>query len=288
MVDTSGKYMFLASAMFSLCTACAKGAGKRVPTFEKVFVRSVFNTLLCFRGSMVDEVSYLSLKQKICLFLRGSAGFIALYAYFEGTQVLPLGTLTLISRFHPVLSSIAGGLFLGEKLYRHQFWTLFFALVGVGIIANPSFGQASFNGVLVALVAAIFTAVAFTFVRYLVKLGTPQHLIVLSFHSIGVPFSLLLGYNSFVVPNLKEGLWLAGSIVFMQFGQYFMTKLLGMRTLANSASSSFLIVVWNSCIGLIMGDDWPSLSVLVGFAFIILPISLGEIYAKSVVVKKTM
>ena len=74
---------------------------------------------------------------QLCLVARGVVGFIALYCYFEGTRVLPLGNLTVISRLHPALSSVLCAVLLDEPLRRSQLWVLGSAMLGVAIVAQP-------------------------------------------------------------------------------------------------------------------------------------------------------
>lgn len=267
-----------AAFFFSLCTACAKGAGRRIPTFEKVFIRSFLNVLFVAvtQRKELTEIWYsLGLKPKLLLAARGCAGFIALFCYFEGTQHLPLSDLTIITRFHPVLSSIFCAWALGEVLTQGHYLSFALSLVGVCCVAQPT-GQGSWLGSAIALTAAIFTAVAFTLVRTLALLGVPRSAIIFAFHFASVPLSAMLGWTSFIHPSPVEWVWLCGTALTMQLAQMCMTELLERRQVASAAPSSFLTIFWNTLFGTLLGDNLPNPMAWLGCAFIVGPLVVAE------------
>ena len=273
-------YVVGAAFFFSLCTACAKGAGSRISTYEKVAIRSVFNSIyliLARRRELRDGLARLDATTKWLLVARGTAGFVALWCYFEGTQLLPLAHLTIISRLHPALSSVACAIFLGEAMRREHWIVLASSLAGVWCVAQPaaSHDTASLTGVAVALTAALFTAVAFTLVRALNLRQVAMPCIIFAFHFWSVVLSVA-GFRAFVWPTQTEWRWLWGTVITMQLAQVCMTRLLRVRAVASAAPSSFLIVVFNIAFGLALGDDVPNASACAGCALILIPMAVVE------------
>ena len=281
-VASSTHFVVGAALFFSLCTACAKGAGPRIPTYEKVFIRSFLNAaylVIGRRRALVAGITKLDGGTRALLVARGAAGFVALFCYFEGTQILPLAHLTIITRLHPALSSLACAALLGEALRREHYVLLASSLAGVALVAQPSAAagaEVSATGVAIALTAAVFTAVAFTLVRALNLRGVPPDVIIFAFHAGGGLLSALLGGAQFVWPRQTEWRWLWGTVITMQLAQACMTRLLRARAVASAAPSSFLIVVFNILCGLALGDPFPNAFACAGCALIVGPLALVE------------
>jgi drug/metabolite transporter (DMT)-like permease len=119
---------------FALCGTCTKAAGRRISTHEKLFLRSIL--ILCFLlvehgvTGIKGTIARVPPRHRLLLLMRGTAGFIALTAYFEGSMLMPLSTMTVTTRIHPVLSTIGGAIFLGEKAPSSTWISLLLALVG--------------------------------------------------------------------------------------------------------------------------------------------------------------
>lgn len=282
--------LVLSSMSFALCTAFAKACGKHVPTLEKVFFRSFFTSLVLLlpsavpsfgtmgpknngSPSLVSQLSSLTTSQRLVLVRRGTCGFIALFCYFEGASVLPLGTLTVITRFHPVLSAL-----LSDGVTADLAVVLVLSVLGVLLVASPALfvvkgAQTEIPpfGLGLAVTAVVFTSAAFISIRKANLLEIPAQAIIFSFHAVATPVSFLLGYQTFVLPSLWELSLLVGTAVTMQAAQLCQTELLKRRTVARASPSSYLIVIWNVIVGLFLGDPFPAWETMVGCALILVP-----------------
>ena len=197
---------------FAACTASAKAMGSRVPTLEKVFIRSILCAAISIASEGPGDV-YRALKLQSAtnialLGLRGSLGFIALFCYFDAATVMPLVRLTLITRLHPAISSALAPKLLGEPVRSRAIVTLIIAGAGVVVVAlekaKTSDGAGAGAGTAaasaaaalvqrsdaIALCAAVFTSAAFLCIRTLTLRKVPPKLIVLGFHAGGIPWSL--------------------------------------------------------------------------------------------------
>jgi drug/metabolite transporter (DMT)-like permease len=183
-------YMLGAAFFFSLMSLLVKIAGQRLPVAEIVFARSaVMLVISCFLvrqliSAKKNDGTGLSMwgNRKSLLILRGLVGFAALFCFFYAVTKLPLADITVIHFTNPVFTAIFAALFLGESMGRREVAGLALSLVGVALVAQPSFlfGEGARNldlfAVIVALCAAILSSMAYTTVRKLRE--TDHHLVV--------------------------------------------------------------------------------------------------------------
>eukprot|EP00435_Cladocopium_sp_Y103_P033169 s478_g8.t1 len=262
---------------FSVLAAATKATGTRLSSYERIFLRSCFCVLL---APIAGENSFppLSSPNRRLLMLRGALGFIAVSSYYEAIARIPLATLTLISRLHPLLSTVLAGLILGEPVPRQQMVVLLVATLGTALLAPAEelfSSDASAWGYSAALLAALFTALALLCVRTLTVLGEPAHHAREAFHWGNLCGSLVLGLpRGFSWPTSSEALWILITAVSMQLAQLALTHVL--RSPVVSATKYFFLnVVLNLAFGVLLGDPWPSARETLGAAVILLSIAYG-------------
>eukprot|EP00913_Durusdinium_trenchii_P028993 g27184.t1 len=101
---------------FSVLAAATKATGTRLSSYERIFLRSCCCVILAPVDGERSLPPLLLSPNRRLLLLRGLLGFIAVSAYYEAIARIPLATLTLISRLHPLLSTALAGLILGEPV----------------------------------------------------------------------------------------------------------------------------------------------------------------------------
>ncbi|CAJ1451493.1 unnamed protein product, partial [Effrenium voratum] len=181
---------------FSVLAAATKATGTRLSSYERIFLRSCFCVVLAPVAGEAPRPPWRS-QHRGLLLLRGGLGFLAVHSYYEAIARIPLATLTLISRLHPLLSTALAGLVLGEPLQRQQILVLLFAAVGTALLAPAqelfSLSRDGSYGYLMAVLAAVFTAAALLTVRTLTVLGEPPHHAREAFHWGNLLGALVLG-----------------------------------------------------------------------------------------------
>jgi drug/metabolite transporter (DMT)-like permease len=181
---------------------------------------------------------------------------------------MPLADATVIFYTNPVFVGIWAALFLGERLHRIDVLGAVASLVGVALIARPTFlfgGESplEFTEVAVALTAAFVASMAYTLVR---KLGQTEEPIVVVFWfplvatPVLLPFALSTGY----VPNLPEALILFGIGCATQIAQVRMTQGLQLETAARATSMTYLQVVFAFVWGVLLFGEVPTLFTIAG------------------------
>jgi len=264
---------------FSALAAATKATGTRLSSYERIFLRSCFCIAL---APVAGERPWPPLRSRHrgLLLLRGALGFVAVWSYYESIARVPLATLTLISRLHPLLSTALAGLILGEPVRRRQLLALFAAAVGTVLLVPRSeellAAHSSTYGYLCCVSAAFFTATALLCVRTLAVLGeAPDHARE-AFHWGNLAGSILLGLpKGFLCPNWIEIFWILITALSMQLAQLALTQVLR-NPMVGAAKYFFLSVVLNLGFGVLMGDPWPCFREWLGASVVVLSMVFSE------------
>jgi len=180
------RHMLAAAFFFSLMSLLVKAIGNRMPTAEVVLFRSVFSviaTLLLLSRRGINPWG----QRRGLLLGRGLTGFVALLCFFYAIPRLPLADVTVIQFTNPVFVAIFAAVFLGEAVGRREFLSLGLSILGVLVIARPSFLTGATASALapeivaVAICGAILSAVAYILVRKLLETGNPRLHVTASF-----------------------------------------------------------------------------------------------------------
>jgi drug/metabolite transporter (DMT)-like permease len=210
---------------FSLMGMCVKALGSRLPVAEVVLARAVVSLALSWwllRRAGVDPWG----RRRGQLFVRGLVGSLGLFCVFAALMRLPLAVATVIQYLNPLFTALLAWPLLGERFGWGLLPALLTGWLGVVLIAGPAGGGAAglpLGGVLIALVGALLSALAYVQVR---ELGRSEHplVIVFWFPLVSVPLSLPLVLLDPVAPTPVELLWLLAVGLFTQLGQLGLTR----------------------------------------------------------------
>lgn len=265
-------YMAISAFFFSIMGLLVKVAGERLPSQEIVFFRSLL--VLVFAWWMIKRARISPWgNNKKWLVVRGFTGFLALSCFYYGVTHLPLADATLIMYSNPVFTAVLAAIFLGERLTKIDLLGVGLSLVGVVLIAQPSFifGGASrldpFD-VGVALAGAIFAAISYVIVR---KLRESEHALVVVFYFplIATPASIPTALPDAIVPTWWElGVLLAIGIV-THIAQVAMTKGLHLEEAGRATAVSYLQVVFAFVWGMFFFNEYPTLLSVIGAVLIV-------------------
>eukprot|EP00439_Symbiodinium_sp_Y106_P083177 s323_g23.t1 len=261
---------------FSALAAATKATGTRLSSYERIFLRSCFCIVM---APVAGEVPWppLNSRYRGLLLLRGALGFVAVWSYYESIARVPLATLTLISRLHPLLSTALAGVILGEPVKPRQLIALLAAAFGTAMLELLSSAQNSTYGYMCCVSAAFFTAAALLCVRTLSVLDEAPHHAREAFHWGNLCGSLALGLpHGFLWPNRSELLWILATALSMQLAQLALTQVLR-NPMVSAAKYFFLTIVLNLGFGIIMGDPWPCLREWLGAAVVVLSMIFSEV-----------
>jgi len=195
------RFMVATAFCFSVMSLMVKVLGKRLPTGEIVFVRCAVSLVLSYLMVRAAGIPMWG-NRKFFLVLRGLAGFCALFCFFHAVTKLPLADVTVIHFTNPVFTAILAAAFLGEPMGRRELVGLPLCLIGVALVAQPSFlfGEGARNldmtAVAVALGAAVFSSVAYTTVRGLGERRSPGRRFLLPLVATPASVPFMIGNSS--------------------------------------------------------------------------------------------
>lgn len=283
-------FMILACLEFALVGACAKVLCDEMPAIEAVFFRNLIGCLcmvyLLWRLRFHKMGGHFWL-----LVFRGFAGAISLYLFFYNVSHISLGGAFAFQKTSPIFIAIIAFILFGERIGFKGVFGIALAFLGVLLVSHPWVQDDAHTGfdiknTIIGVMSGFFSALALTSARRLRKFYATEQ-IVFSFLLVGtlMPLlSMLAGYYTprvyaehldfliapFVIPSAKAWIVIVAMGVLGVLYQLHITKAYGIAKKAGIiAGVGYLDVVFSMCLGLILGDSFPSAMVLFGIAGII-------------------
>lgn len=271
---------------FSLMALFVKLSGQAgVPSMQIVFARCAVMLVLTYAMLWQTGVTSRGVDRRT-LFLRGFSGFTALSIFYFALTEIPLGDAATIYNTAPVHTALLAGLFLHERVRPVVLVAIALSLVGVTLIAKPSFVFSSIEAsypawiVYAALCGAFLSGAAYTFVR---KLKDTDHalVVILWFSWVGalgaLPFAFtevlgLEGRGAFapwVLPSGRTWLWLLMVGVMTHIAQLCLTRGLHLEAAGRASAVGYLQVVFAFVWGLLFFGTVPDALTLLGAGIVV-------------------
>jgi drug/metabolite transporter (DMT)-like permease len=211
---------------------------------------------------------------KKLLLLRGFAGFMGLSCYFYAITHLPLADATVIQFCNPMLAALIAVFALKESLRMVDVLATLCSMVGVVLVAQPTFLFAAGAAldpvaVVIGVTGAIFSAIAYVVIR---RLGSTEHFMVVVFYFplVTGPASLpLLAVEGLVLPQGLEWLLLLGIGIAAQLGQIEITKGFKLETAGRASSVTYLQIVLAYTWGVLLFGEYPNALSILGALLVI-------------------
>ena len=245
---------------FSVMSALVKVGGDSLPTMELVLGRSVVMLILVWATLRARGVALWGGERRL-LVLRGVLGFAALTGFYYGVVHLPLADATVIQYTNPVWTALIAAVLLGEHLRPVEVVLSVASLLGVALVARPSF---LFGGegmgldplaVGVALGGAVFSAAAYVMVRRL--RGEEAMVIVFYFALVSSIAATPAVVPVWVTPDAVGWLLLLAIGVSTYAGQVFMTWGLQREPAGRAMAVGYLQIVFAALWGFLFFGETP-------------------------------
>jgi drug/metabolite transporter (DMT)-like permease len=222
-----GVFLKLSSILFlSGLAACVKYLGDGVPTGQIIFVRGVISmAVLAFIAWRFEGLHVLRTDKLRSHAVRSLSGTASMFCWFTALTLIPLADFTAISFTAPMFLTVLAMLFLGERIHVYRWSALVIGFVGVLITIGPhlSLGESSL-GVLIALGAAVFSALAMVALRGMSGRGGEHPLAITFYFSLTtVACSALTAVAGWPMPTAEQWLFIGISALLGVFGQLLMT-----------------------------------------------------------------
>ena len=156
------------------------------------------------------------------LLLRGLAGAGSLTLYFYLLQQIPLAAAATMMYLSPIFTAVLGVYIVKERVSWKQY--VFFGISFLGILVIQGFdARITFIHLIIGVSSAIFTGLAYNFVR---KLKSTEHplVIILYFPLVTLPIAGIASIFLWVQPKGFDWVMLILVGVLTQIAQYFMTR----------------------------------------------------------------
>lgn len=266
------RHMLLGTFLFSIGSLLIKVAGTSIPALEILFVRGIIGVGFCWVILRKTGVGMFGTR-KVMLALRGFLGFAALFTEFYAIVHLPLADALVILFSHPVIVALFAWIFMGEKISAAGFFSILATIIGVTVVCRPAalFGLSEVTldptALMVACLGTVLISAAVLTVRSLAKTEHPA--IVMLYPPLIIALFSPFFASGWVMPTMIEWPILIGVALFMNAGQYYMTKGYAIESAARASSVSCLEIVFAASWGVMFLGEIPDLWTIGGGALII-------------------
>src|SRR5687767_12954060 len=257
---------------FSIMSLLVKIAGQRLPSMEIVLVRAVVTLVLSYALVRRAKLPLWGNRRSL-LIIRGILGAAALTCFYYSIVHLPLAEATVIQYTNPVFAALLAGVLLGERLGRRELIGVAASMIGVLLIARPSFLFASSAPidpvhVVIAVAGALFSATAYVTVRMLRNIDNAL-VVVFYFPLVTVPLVLPFALVNWVWPTPLEWAVLVGIGSATQIAQVYMTRGLQLEPAGRATAVGYLQIVFAAIWGILLLGEHPDRWSILGATIII-------------------
>lgn len=283
-MNKGAQYMITSSFAFSLMHLCVK-AMPHIPVFELVFFRSLGSFLITLFYLNKGRTPIFGNNKKV-LFARGLFGTIGLCLFFITLQNIPLAGAVTIQYLSPVFTALFAVVILRERVKKKQ-W-IFFSLAFIGVCLLKGFdasGQISYYFVLVGVVSACFSGLAYNCIRHL-RTTEPTLVVVFYFPLVATPIMGFLSLFNWVNPRGLDWVYIIVLGVVTQVAQVFMTKGIQSDSAGNIMTYKYIGVVFAFIYGYFIFEETYSFLSVFGIFLLLSGVILNAAF-KNKQVKKT-
>lgn len=248
-VQAQAAGLMLASTLcFGVMAICIRLASRTEPTFEIAFFRNFFGLLSLLPILLLPVLrsptprktldGIVRTRQLPRYFTRCLIGVASMFCGFWAIGHLPLSQAISLAYSSPIFVTIAAVFLLGEKVRMRRWMAVAAGFIGMLVIVRPG-SQAFSPGLLVAVAAAVLSAIVAIQIKQLSKVDGPDT-IVLWTYLFWVPMSLLPALAVWHWPEGEAWLWLVLCGVFGTGGQWLWTRALKLGELSALTPISFM------------------------------------------------
>ncbi len=258
--------------LFAGMTLCVKLLGQAVPIGQTIFVRGVVSVvLLAWLAWHTNQLHLLKTANWRSHALRSLSGTVSMFCLFAAVTMIPLADVTAISFTSPMFLTLLAMVSLGEKIHRFRWTALAIGFVGVLIMLGPhlSFADGASLGALVALGAAMFSAIAMVFLR---MMSGGEHAITITFY-FSLTFMVLAALTAlggWVIPTPMQWLLIILAGLFGVTGQVVMTYSYRYAPASTIAPLDYSNMIMSVILGYVFFAEVPSTSVWIGAPLVVL------------------
>lgn len=270
--------LMLASTVgFGLMAITIRLASKTEPTLEVAFFRSFFGGLIALpiifwpllrqRRPLKDYAAEVKTNQLRRYVVRCLIGVVSMFCGFWAISNLPLSQAIALAYSSPIFATIAAALLLGEKVRARRWAAVVIGFLGMLVIVRP-WSHAFSMGALVAISAALITAIVAIQIKQLTREDTPNTIVFWTY-VFWIPMSLLPAVFVWHWPQGDAWIWLIASGILGTVGQLLWTRALNIGDVSALTPISFVQLPIVTFAGWAMFSESIDAWTLVGAAIIL-------------------
>ena len=272
----AAKEVIFSSLTYAIMTAAAKWLEQaQIPVFEIVAFRCLVSLVISYIAIKRKGISPFG-QQKGLLLLRGLFGFAGAICIFYAVVLLPLAEATIIQFTYPVFTLLLAFLFLKEPVKLLTLFASLISLTGIVIMLYPELIHLDFArktalstlGIGVALLAALSLAATYVVVKKLAKTEDSE-VTVFYFPLVGLPLSLLLLGEQFVMPSLTLFIILLVVGICSQLSQLMLSNAMHQLSAGIATAYRYTQIVFSILIGWLVFNEVPVIWTYIGGVFIL-------------------
>lgn len=270
-------YMLIASFLFALTMVFAKLLSASMGSVEVTFWRNGVGLVVIGMFVLRKPIRNVGGKPFTLVF-RGVIGTVALLTFFYTIGATTLSHAIVYAKTEPIFTALLAFFLLGEKLKSHAIIAVMIGFSGVVLLSGMELGYLHIMGILTGFLSAL----AYTSVRSL-KAYYDERSVVLSFMIAGVLIPVLLmaaaeyitsdffafALSPFVLPEGNAWVWIALMGVAAAYGQVYMTRAYFYAKAGIVSTVSYSVVLFATLFGVLLGDIFPTPTVIAGGAMIV-------------------
>jgi S-adenosylmethionine uptake transporter len=263
-------FMMASMAGFVVNDALVKSLAGEVPLFQAIFVRGLVATaLLAVLAAAQGVLTYrVGGGDRRRLAARMAAEVGATACFLNALFHMPIANATAILLVMPLAVTLAGALFLGERVGWRRYSAILVGFVGVLVIVRP--GGEGFNAYALSALAAVGFLVVRDLVTRRFAVGVPSAFVALA---TAVAITLMGGLVSLFGPwsPLAAGhvVVLAAAAGFLVVGYLFGVMTMRVGDIGFVSPFRYTVLIWALLLGVTVFGEIPDAATLVGSALVV-------------------
>ncbi|MCG7407005.1 DMT family transporter [Paenibacillus sp. ACRRX] len=257
----------LSSFVFSVMNALVKEVSFTIPAAEIAFFRGLIGTVLVLVIMHRQRISF-SRTGIPMLAVRGLMGGMYMLTFFYTLSHLPLTDASILAQLAPIFVMILSALLLKEQIRGKSALLLLVVLVGAAILIQPNTYASYSVFAIVGLLSAFFSAAASISIRYLSQKHSAYE-IVFYFTATSTIVAIPFLTNHFVMPDVRDSVYLLLIGVVSLIGQLFLTKAFTHENAIVVQVISYFGLMLNALFGFLFWEEIPNITTIIGGILIV-------------------
>lgn len=263
-------FMVGSMALFTLNDTAMKAVGANLPMFQALFMRGTLAAVLMFLAvwRLGQLRTALTPRDKWLVIARSAMDALAAFFFFTALFNMKLASLSAILQTLPLTVTLAGAVFLGEKVGWRRMGAIIIGFIGVLLIIKP--GAESFNIYSVYGLLTVVVVTARDILSRKISAAVPTFYVALA---NAVAIMIFGGFASTFTPWSPVGIYELSLLIMAAFlivGAYFCAvATMRVGEIAVVTPFRYTSLLFALILGLIVFGEWPDNLTIIGSLIVV-------------------